>query len=126
MGGRQELSMDRNGCFWSGTAMHEAIHALGYDHMHNHVDRDSFVRIAWNNVHPDFRFAFDKVDPRWFSNFNTPYDLMSVMHYPRWAFSMNGQDTIIPHDLRFINSLGVSGLSSGDIMRINRMYSCPN
>lgn len=31
MGGRQELSMSRNGCIWDGTMVHEAIHALGYD-----------------------------------------------------------------------------------------------
>jgi Astacin (Peptidase family M12A) len=29
IGGRQELSLQRNGCVYKGTAMHELIHALG-------------------------------------------------------------------------------------------------
>lgn len=49
-GGRQELSMCRScGCVQTGIALHEAIHALGYDHMHNHIDRDDFVRVFWEN-----------------------------------------------------------------------------
>lgn len=79
IGGRQELSMDTNGCIWDGIAMHEAIHALGYDHMHNSIDRDGFVQIFWQNIHPDFAFNFDRVDPQWFDNFGTPYDLLSVI-----------------------------------------------
>lgn len=31
MGGRQELSLRRNGCINQGTPVHEAIHAIGYD-----------------------------------------------------------------------------------------------
>lgn len=32
-GGRQTLSLNRNGCVYKGTVMHEFIHALGYHHM---------------------------------------------------------------------------------------------
>lgn len=74
MGGRQELSLMRNGCLYNGAPMHEAIHALGYDHMHNHIDRDAYVSIRLENVAVDHQHNFDKVDPRWFDNFNTPYE----------------------------------------------------
>lgn len=124
IGGRQELSMDTNGCLWDGIAVHEYIHALGYDHMHNAIDRDNFVQIFLQNVSPDFRFAFDRVDPQWFDNFGTPYDLLSVMHYPRWAFSVNGLDTIIPINRNYIDLIGASALSPGDVLRLNRMYQC--
>lgn len=124
IGGRQELSMDRNGCVVAGITLHEAIHALGYDHMHNHINRDNFVQINWNNIEPEFQFAFDIVDPEWFDNFNTPYDILSSMHYPRWAFSINGQDTIVPHDRRYIDIMGLNQLSEGDVIRLNRMYQC--
>jgi Astacin (Peptidase family M12A) len=124
LGGRQELSMSRNGCFWQGTGAHEAIHALGYDHMHNSIDRDDYVRVLWENIDPPLAFNFEKVDPNHFNNFNTPYDLRSVMHYPRWAFSNNGQNTIEPHDRAYLNIIGEGQFNDGDALRLNRMYQC--
>lgn len=124
IGGRQELSLDRSGCVEQGIPLHEFIHALGYDHMHNHIDRDSYVKIHWENILPEFYGNFDKVDPQWFDNFGTPYDLMSVMHYPRWAFSYNGHDVIEPHNIQYIDKIGSPYLSENDALRLNRMYNC--
>jgi Astacin (Peptidase family M12A) len=45
-----------------------------YNHMHMHVDRDNFVKIYLENVEPQYRFAFKKVDGSLFDNFGTPYD----------------------------------------------------
>lgn len=124
-GGRQELSMDRNGCLYPGTMAHEAIHALGYDHMHNAIDRDNYVQVFWENIQTDFHSAFDKVDPQWFNNFGTTYDLRSVMHYPRWGFSMNGLDTLLPHDRSYSDIIGETGvISDGDVTRLMRMHEC--
>jgi hypothetical protein len=125
-GGRQELSMGP-GCVWPGIMMHELIHALGYDHMHNDITRNNFVDILWENIWPGMEHNFEVVDPQWFSNFNTPYDLRSVMHYPRWAFGVSGRDTIIPRDRSYLNVIGETGtMSPGDFTRINRMYLCRN
>lgn len=52
-----------------GTVVHEMIHALGYDHMHNHEDRDKFVDIKWGNIDPKWHQAYKKVDGRMFQNF---------------------------------------------------------
>lgn len=122
--GRQELSLSRNGCLFQGYPTHEIIHALGYDHMHNHSDRDSFVQIFWQNIFPEYRFSFYRVDSVFFDNFGTNYDLYSVMHYPSTAFSWNGQNTLVPFDNKFINLIGATTISSGDIQRLNRMYQC--
>lgn len=124
-GDRQEMSIGRAiGCVSPGIAVHEAVHALGFDHMHNDIDRDQFVRILWQNIDPNFHFAFDIVDPEWFSNFGTPYDLRSVVHYARWAFSMNGLDAIQTLDNSYIDVIGQTQLSDGDVLRLNRMYEC--
>lgn len=32
---------------------------LGYDLIHNHIDRDDYVQIFWNNIQPEFQFASD-------------------------------------------------------------------
>lgn len=68
-GDRQVLSLAKGECFSIGTVMHEFIHALGYDHMHNHVKRDEFVDIKWENVHEGSKRNFQRVDPSKFHNF---------------------------------------------------------
>lgn len=122
--GKQEVGLDRNGCFYLGTAVHEVIHALGFDHMHKSADRDDYIRIALENIAPDYHQGFDTAPTYWYDNFGTPYDLLSVMHYARNDFSMNGLDTIIPHDSRYLNIIGEGTLSDGDATRLNRMYLC--
>ena len=54
------------------------------------------------------------------------YDYGSVMHYSKYAFSKNGNPTIIP--TRQTNAeLGQrEGLSEHDVHRINILYRCGN
>lgn len=40
---------------------------------------------------PDFNKVPDNVT----TTFGLPYDYTSVMHYPRYAFSKNGKETIV-------------------------------
>jgi Astacin (Peptidase family M12A) len=125
IGGKQEVSLQKNGCFSKGTIMHEFIHALGYDHMHSSADRDRYVEIVYANIRPEAVSNFDRVNPKKFSNFGTEYDLFSVMHYDKKAFSKNGQDTIVPKNRRFAKVIGQRvGLSKDDVKRINNMYEC--
>lgn len=125
IGGRQGLSLNKNGCIHKGIIMHELIHALGYDHMHSHSERDKFIEIVWDNISPRTVSNFDKVDPKKFSNFGTGYDLYSVMHYDSMAFSKNHKETIVPRNRRYKKIIGQRvGLSAGDAIRINNMYKC--
>ncbi|XP_070493990.1 high choriolytic enzyme 1-like [Chironomus tepperi] len=124
-GGRQLLSLKRNGCMSRGTILHELIHALGYDHMQNHYNRDSYVHILWDNILESEKSNFDIDNPFMFSNFGTPYDFYSVMHYAPYAFSKNKRPTIVPKDKYFNKIIGQrNALSSGDAERINNMYKC--
>lgn len=108
-----------------GTIQHELIHALGYDHMHSHIDRDRFIEIKWQNMADGVKTNFEKVDPKIFGNFGTAYDLFSVTHYHSTAFSKNGKETIVPRDSKYAKGMGQRvGISSGDVKRINRMYKC--
>lgn len=125
IGSRQTVTLQKNGCMSRGTIIHELIHALGYDHMHSHSDRDKFVKIVWDNVESKHKHNFDKVDKRKFSNFDTPYDFYSVMHYNPTAFSKNGKRTIVPKEDQYRNVIGQRvGMSKGDAQRINNMYNC--
>jgi len=123
--GRQEVSMEMPGCQWDGIMIHEWYHVLGYDHMHNHADRDHYVTIQWQNITPGAEAAFEKVDPDWFHNHDTPYDLQSIVHYDRISFSRNGEDTIVPRNMDYIDLMGRHRTQTpGDIQRINNMYEC--
>lgn len=75
IGGKQEVSYQKGGCFSRGTLIHELIHALGYDHMQNHANRDKFVEIKWENIITENRYNFQRVDARRYSNFGTEYGL---------------------------------------------------
>lgn len=77
-GGRQDLSLRRNGCLSKGTIQHELIHALGFFHMQSHANRDNFVRILYENI-PNGRNNNNFFIQSNSNNFNTPYDYESVM-----------------------------------------------
>lgn len=49
-GGAQTVNLANSGCSHKGTAIHELMHALGFDHEQNRNDRDDFVTINENNV----------------------------------------------------------------------------
>jgi hypothetical protein len=119
-GGQQVITLG-SGCT-TGNAIHEIGHSVGLWHEQSREDRDTFIRIVWENVDPAFQHNFlqhitDGDDLG-------PYDYGSIMHYPPTAFSINGQDTIVP-----LQPLGPGvvmgqrdGLSPGDIAGVLAMY----
>ncbi|WP_444942030.1 pre-peptidase C-terminal domain-containing protein [Microbulbifer sp. ZKSA004] len=72
--------------------VHELGHVIGMRHEHQRSDRDEYVEIIEDNIKPEYVHNFDIRQTHNYSN----YDFLSVMHYPSRAFSVNGQETIIP------------------------------
>lgn len=125
IGGKQNLSLKTSGCMVVGIAMHELIHALGYEHMHQHWDRDSKVKILFENISSGNEQWFKKFDSRYYNNYGTPYDIESVMHYGQYAFSKNGRTTIQALNPNDYYKMGQrSYLSSGDVTRLRNLYQC--
>ncbi len=50
--GGQAISLQRNGCLYTGTVQHEVLHALGFHHEQVRSDRDRHVRILTENIQP--------------------------------------------------------------------------
>lgn len=104
-----------------GRVLHELVHTLGRWHEHCRTDRDDYVTIHWQNIAPDSRpnFLVQAVGPE-----AGPYDYESIMHYPRVAFSVNGERTL--DTLRPVPSALPLGqrrqLSDGDCRVIEQMY----
>jgi hypothetical protein len=115
-GGRQVIRLSPGATM--GTAVHEMLHCIGIYHEQQRSDRNDFIDIRWQNI-----------DPAAIGNFQTVpgsvdyygYDYGSIMHYPRWAFSINGQDTIVPRQAGV--AIGQrNGLSFTDRLTVAKLY----
>ncbi|CAB1430685.1 unnamed protein product [Pleuronectes platessa] len=92
-GGRQTVSLQSPGCLQVGVISHELMHALGFVHEQSRLDRDNYVSIMWPNIWRDRLRNFEKFKT---DNLDLPYDYSSIMHFGMYAYSQDGQPTIIP------------------------------
>lgn len=115
-----------NNCFRIASIHHEMMHLLGFYHIHKGADRDDHIRIKWENVIPDRHYKLEKrTDYDELSDFGVGYDVDSILHYSKSAFSKNGENTIETIDATQQDRIGQrTKLSVKDIERINRMYQC--
>lgn len=122
-GGKQIISL-LFGCHSKHAVVHEIMHALGFFHEQTRPDRDEYVNIRLKNVFDWARHNFEKLKYSEIIKIKHPYDYKSVMHYPRNAFSKNGEDTIVvPYKPRL--SLGQpssGGISPIDALQLNELY----
>ncbi|XP_050663898.1 astacin-like metalloprotease toxin 5 [Leptidea sinapis] len=127
--GVHTMNLARNypgvGCFRHPTIVHEFMHILGFLHMHATYNRDEYVQIVEENIISGTEHNFYIYDQELVSNLGIEYDYISCLHYSAYAFSANGEKTIVAlkeHE-------GVMGqrefVTDKDWLRINRHYNCP-
>lgn len=120
-GGRQTVNLQSPSCVTYATAVHEILHAVGFYHSHSVSNRDSYVRINWNNIQQGQEHNFNKFGDNEVTDFGVPYDYRSILHYSSTAFSKNGYPTIESRHRGY--TLGnANQLSSGDVEKVQRMY----
>lgn len=116
-GGEQVINLAPR-CHTMNT-VHEIGHAIGLWHEQSRADRAQYIKIMWENIEADERHNFEQhlTDGKDFGEYN----YQSIMHYGPYAFSKNGEKTIIPLDESA--QIGQrTQLSAGDIAAINAMY----
>ena len=84
------------------TPVHELLHTLGFVHEHTRPDRDNFVEVNMENIKPGKEGNFAKRKQGYSDYFkkgsvnteNSPYDVLSLLHYGPQDFSKNDEDVI--------------------------------
>ncbi|CAD6185403.1 unnamed protein product [Caenorhabditis auriculariae] len=143
LGGAQEISIGY-GCETLGIISHEVSHALGFWHEQARPERDSYVRIRFDNIVQGTQGQFDKRRPSEVRDYGIPYDYGSVMHYAAQSFSqssaLNAIETVDPHfmstignrvepsflDLKLLNKAFCAGVCRNQLRCQHGGYPDPN
>ncbi|CAJ1079245.1 low choriolytic enzyme isoform X1 [Xyrichtys novacula] len=122
-GGRQTVSLQSPDCLQVGVISHEFMHALGFVHEQSRFDRDNYVTVMWPNIWRDRLRNFEKFKT---DDLELPYDYSSIMHYGMYAYSQDGEPTILPKNsnTKDIKLGQTTSLSHIDKLKINKLYNC--
>ena len=124
--GHSPLSLGQ-GCAEITVVQHEVMHALGILHEQSRPDRDGHVLLHKANIIPDKLDQYGKFS-QFANNFETPYDLLSIMHYGGTFFTIGGMPSMTYKkqgvDTGKVVVSNPKKFSSMDVYEICKLYNC--
>ena len=106
-------------CSFSST-VHEIGHVLGFWHEQSRPDRDQYINIHKQNIHPGLGPNFDKETD--INSLGVCYDFNSIMHYSATAFALPNTITMSTKE-KDIPFGRAPELSPWDIKQTNLLYN---
>uniref|UniRef100_A0A183CKW5 Metalloendopeptidase n=1 Tax=Globodera pallida TaxID=36090 RepID=A0A183CKW5_GLOPA len=110
----------------AGVAIHETMHALGFQHEQLRYDRDQFITIQWENVNPQQLDFFTVSDVTKFSSYGIKYDYGSIMQYSSTiASSSPGKKTMVAKLKPAENDVLLGqrvGMAQSDVEAVKKLY----
>jgi len=88
-------------------------------------DRDLYVTLVPENIKEKMMPNFAKYSTNEINSRDSPYDYKSLMHYNSYAFSTNGNPTLVRASDN-VTRIGAQreGMSMYDRKQLNDMYGC--
>jgi hypothetical protein len=117
IGGTQTINLG-SGCEYKGIVVHEILHSMGMVHEQVRKDRDSYVRIDWNEIESGKESNFKKNNE---SISLCGFDFDSIMLYSSYSFARGGLPTITKRNGDTFPA-NRSEMSYCDAQIMNRVY----
>ncbi|XP_065205610.1 zinc metalloproteinase nas-4-like isoform X3 [Planococcus citri] len=119
-GGKQIINL--NGCDDVFSIIHEILHALGFLHEHQRMDRDKYIEVRYNNLKEGLENEFVKKDS---DTMGITYDFYSVMHYGSFSGSKDDNKPVLVPKVAGVGLLIKNNtLSDSDVLKINKLFKC--
>ncbi|KAI1718013.1 astacin (Peptidase family m12A) domain-containing protein [Ditylenchus destructor] len=114
-------------CVLHETVVHELFHTIGLWHEQMRFDRDTYIKIHYENIPPAYYAQFKKVPEFQSTTYGVKYDYYSVMHYAKDAFAMiPGALTMQTKIRKAQDKIGhAKEASKGDYTKVCSIYNCP-
>ncbi|KAF1750211.1 hypothetical protein GCK72_016758 [Caenorhabditis remanei] len=105
-------------CYTAGSAAHELIHALGFYHAHQRLDRDIYLKFNLQEWRMENSFQKQQYKKYGDQLLLVPYDYGSVMQYH------DTDEEYLPRDPKYFRTMGSEIVSFYDYYMININYEC--
>ncbi|CAF2237119.1 unnamed protein product [Rotaria magnacalcarata] len=121
----QDVSFENSDCLYQNIVIDELLHAVRFAHEQARPDRDTYVKINYENIQSSRKNNSDRYSTTKADTLQKVYDLTSIMHHKWNAFSKNGLPTISPKANVSQSTMGsASVMTDSDIEKVKSYYLC--